>query len=394
MREPAVRLKTILDESSELDLIALVYTPWHLAGAMALAHALYEEGRLQRGLIAIVPHARAGYLVSEESSSELPVEVRRIRRIHPIESRWLPVARLVARFGKGAPVVLATPHRPHVPATSLCLRMALRLWRPLQLVFLDEGLGTYRDVKHWVRSTRERDRRSPISSIQIPLVLASSFLRTGKAPIRRNLLKAKDDILQPDVAVAATYRSYFLARSAEYEKRTQRIHARPEPGAVIWLSQPNNSSVRERQECIAWVRDTGRALRSRGISLWVKLHPRESADEYAGSELSIVEDTGALEEILPILQPAAVIGRDSTGLVTAAVLYGLPAFSVSGLAPFRGHTGTQSGRELFVRLKHLVHSPTTDEGLLEQLEEHAGVARDGVLPGSFVAEGWARVDHG
>lgn len=384
MSESGERLRTILGKAPELDLVALVYTPWHLAGAMALAHSLHEAGRLQRGLIAVAPHPRAGHLVHEESTSKLPVEVRRIRRIHPLESGWLTASRWVARFARNPPIVLATPHRPHLPATSLGLRFALRWRRPLHLTFLDEGLGTYRSVEHWVRSTTERDKRNATMAIKIPHVLSKTFLRTSTPPSHRNLLKENGDLLQPDAEIVASYRAYFLARAAAFEARQSSPRERPKAGAVIWLSQPQHGSAREHNEYIAWIRTIGEGLKSRGLSFWLKLHPRDSKNDYRGFGLSIIEETGALEEILPVLRPSSVVGRDSTGLVTAAALYGIPAFSVSGIAPFCGQANAKGGRELFGRLASLVESPTTSEGLLSRLEMCARAAQDGTSPKNLV----------
>lgn len=394
MTQSGVRLKTILEQASELDLVALVYTPWHLAGAMALAHSLHQEGRLRRGVIAVAPHPRAGYLVQEGPSTELPVEVKRIRRIHPIESGWITASRWVARFGNNLPLVLATPHRPHLPATSLCLRFAFRWRRPLHLTFLDEGLGTYRGVEHWVRSTTERDRRNATLAIKIPRFLSMALLRTSIPPARRNLLKEQGDLLQPDAEIVASYRAYFLARSAAYERQQSRPEKRPETGAVIWLSQPQHGSESEHNESIAWIHTVGEWLKGRGVSLWLKLHPRDFAEDYAGTGVSIIEDTGALEEILPILCPSSVVGRDSTGLVTAAALYDIPAFSVSGISPFRGQASAKGGRELFGRLASLVESPTTTEELLNRVELCARAARDARSQGNLVGEHKARVDDG
>ncbi|MFZ9888376.1 MAG: polysialyltransferase family glycosyltransferase [Myxococcota bacterium] len=317
--------------------------------------------------------------------------MKRIRRIPPWFACWLPVARSVGRFSANPPIVLATPHRPHVPATSLCLRLALQSRRPLELAFLDEGLGSYRDTAHWVRSTREGDRRSPISAIQIPRLLTKSLLRTHSAPVRRNLLQEHGVELRPDPDVAAGYASYFLGRASRFASSSINTEGRPPMGAIIWLSQPITASSSEWVHCVKWLREVGVTLRARGVPFWVKLHPRESGDTYTATGLPIVQESGSIEELMPIFKPAAVVGRTSTGLVTAAALYGIPAFSVNHLPPFRDFSANDDVQTLFARLKRLVESPASMQELLERFNELIAARRESGALG--VTAGWRMPGH-
>jgi hypothetical protein len=149
--------------------------------------------------------------------------------------------------------------------------------------------------------------------------------------------------LVPNPGIVADYRRVLESGRAPAEASA--IPRRDREPIVLFLTQAwgANGELSIDAE-VSTVLDVAHRLRNTAYRLVLKLHPHDHADKYADvlreKDVMLMEDSLVLERILPSLEQSdAVVSYNSTALLTAAVLYSIPAFTVGENLLNRPETG-------------------------------------------------------
>lgn len=228
------------------------------------------------------------------------------------------------------PVYLVAPFEPYYRLLVAVVGTPLRSQRPV-FVLVDDGLASYLPPQV-MKMTRARDRagsvaKQPLGLIQTArTVMARVFeaLVADRVPVERFCLfglKAGRLVLGP----------YHEAYREALSHRERHLSMRPGRTGLI-LSQPFSEYgwISQKEEANA-IREIAQALSARGVRPVLKPHPREKAkyQSLSAEGFTLIPANFPVEEILPSLRPACVVGFTSTALVVASLLYRIPAISLA-----------------------------------------------------------------
>ncbi len=253
-------------------------------------------------------------------------------------------------------------------------------------VLIEEGIGTYLSKAVWRDASRidapgggtfvARLRRE----VEGALVSSLRGAATGLHALRREYLLVREGgKLRPDEQVASSFRRALARRGARHAGEPL-IEGESRP-SVLMLTQPFSEygqiALEEEVRVLATLADAGDAL---GVRVLVKPHPREDTSKYDGTGLrervEFARGNFPAEEILESLAPLAVVGYNSTTLLNASLMYGIPSVSLIGAVTLNADAGYgQSVREFRDVCRDFVAFPATLDAAVATLRAGTDAAR-------------------
>jgi hypothetical protein len=208
------------------------------------------------------------------------------------------------------------------PGIKPYLRLrAAAVGRPLHVVVVDEGIGSYGDWRTRRDSWRREGGRLPGSTGRALAVAAARGLLTDErwALYHHDLAGWRVD----DRGAAE-----FRRRLGEFGPG-----ATTDGRSAVFLSQPwVELGVLGEQAYLGHLREIAAGCQAAGFSFLLRTHPAEDRDRYAG--LAVSQQRGPAELDPEVAGAVVVLGTSSTALLNIAALYGTPAMRVAvpGLA--------------------------------------------------------------
>ena len=330
---------------SDITFIGVVISSWHLQGVAALLAKMSDEKQQPKAAIIIQEHNRNGWLLSEsdvlEVLSEYEVTVYRVDRLIKLPSlittalsRSIFLLRNVrtSNLKHGGCLTLASSVFPGTITRGFTGR---NMYRPVRYIVIDEGVGSYlNSQKDWARiAIRDKGMSFPVAAIRLLFERADSrFTDTVKKLHIKNDLYDDFRLLTKDGSVnndaARCYRKSFNLGIHQIPGRTFNQYE----DAIIIDSQPLDSSgfVNRGVEIIDLIIQT---LISNGYKVVLRRHPRDGAS-YCTASAEIDSLTSVTQETILALcpdKPKCIISFYSTALITAKLLFDIPAISLMGL---------------------------------------------------------------
>lgn len=375
--------KIMLEE--EIDFVAgPVVSCWHAIGVDALVYDILQEKKVEpSGIIIVIPHySRSGFLITEANfvcrnfatvkfcfiDPQKPMVYKGFQLLKNIINTTLAVRNATRQDSKERKkIYLASVLQPNVFLLQLFRNMHLaRKYCPV-FALIDEGAGIYRP-RRVGRLNRKIaiQQRYPgypkvmqlgvevIEEAAIIVVRLLAIMATRYVNVENRLLfTLEGNKFIVNKAIANCYRLVI-----DKGKKVSREAKSAKPVALI-LTEPFSE-----QGHIPLVQETSMVkavihiLIQTGFDVIMKPHPRETIGKYA-AVLAEFEDEPVklLQQKMPIersfaeLPLACVIGYISTALLTAKVLYNIPAIMIIDILINQGGTSfIGQGRDGFKKL--------------------------------------------
>ncbi len=350
-----------------LGFLAVAGTPWHAIGVDAWVRRLRASGENRLGVVIMLPHFRDGLVVD---ASKFPLSLADGGvQMHPLSEVMAPtgacrLGQMALTAGRLAGLWACRPGRagrPGLPGlsigspgyaaagvfllTQLCnLRVARAA--DVRFVLLDEGIGTYVSQAVWdVARKGDRPKQGRIVGGARTDDLLYRIWKRGQDSVARGypqesrFVFAKDEatgLLTLNESVAEEYRRVIAAVG----DGTVAVERSARPVALIlpqpWAEAPT-SQAEGGSEMGLLIRVAAR-LAERGYDVHLKPHPREQEGKYdeaiasGGAKFRLMPAGRAAERVFDGMKPGdAVIGYNTSALMTARLLFGLDTYTLSGL---------------------------------------------------------------
>lgn len=200
------------------------------------------------------------------------------------------------------------------PVTLLCIGApALRLILPAitasrripRVVVVDEGLGSYGDAT----TRRAAYRRNGGSRVW-------SRVRAGAVSLGRRVLTGEEWLTYRE-----TPRGWSLNEDIADEFRHRVTGDPPPPRTAVLLTQPwPQLGVLGEPAYLSHLERVRLACADAGLQLTLRLHPADSAERYAGFQVSSSLRPAEMDRA--VIDAAVVLGASSTALLNVAAFYG------------------------------------------------------------------------
>lgn len=324
--------------------IAIIVSPWHLMGVLSFLYSLQKEKKDTRSLVIVIPHAKDGYLLDEDHLMPLDVRIVRytpsLNRVKPfiLLKGWLKycVKRLLlGNFSKNREnIYFLSPLNPEVYFLLLLTSQANMNFREIELVIIDEGVGSYMPASYWKKiNESEQNQRKKHLRKCINSVIKKLLLKPFKKPQEQLIFhKIKDNHIKLNDEVARNYKNFF---SEMYSKiynvvpMCNLLKNKERKNIAIYLSQPVvEFGLMQRDAYIRVLNQLKTICNNKGYELYVKPHPREDKETYVNTDIAILQSAHVAEAMIEEMNPKFVIGMTSTCLITFPCLFNVPSFSL------------------------------------------------------------------
>lgn len=316
----------VFNERNRIDYIASCTSEWHLISAMTFLNDLYEKKqRKLSGIIIICEHIDNGYII-RESLLNLPSKF----------------GAYIYKRDKGARVHYNIKKPLFVQKDELYIMSVQKPWLKMSLeckkifrckifnVIIDEGAGSYGSI--FARMLANYQEWKSIIKVSRDFFLEIStifYLWILRIPIKKYLLlnKKRGRYIPNQLVV-----KHFKKIVKELPK--EKILFQPVRPYALLLVQPlaeqGCMNVDAVLQCFFSLKEK---CETRGITLYVKQHPRFPDKEYARKGFQIVEEQVSIENLLISIlnKPEFVCGFTTTALITTSLLFGIKSYSLSRL---------------------------------------------------------------
>ena len=321
------------------DFVAEVTSRWHLFGAVARLRRERRNGRGKSPHFLLRATSAGQRLLGESDivgAVPMVAQVEQVRGPRPTKTRsdyqsWRRLAAVSRKFSEGPAVTFAVPTSVPIRAWSYLDPGKLPL-RRLQVVVLDDGVGTYIPVP-----LRKRYQRAKARSQNQPDPSGGALERLKQLVAQQTVRRIPVDhqrLFHGDRAGAQPARRLWndYQWAVETIGRDPGKAAKTWRGAIMYVSQPvSDYGISYRQE-MALLDDIQAAVRRARQRLVVKLHPRQVPQPYLDAGFPVVGGNLTVEEIVVADPPAALVGLFSTALVSGPLLCpGLPSFALGSV---------------------------------------------------------------
>lgn len=386
--------KVMLGE--EIDFVAgPVISHWHAIGVDALVYDISQNKKGEpSGIIIVTAHPSAsGFLITEADFScrnfaivkfcfidyvliaQRPIVYKGFQLLKKTMNTTLAVRNVRRQDSKERKkIYLASIFHPNVfllqPLRNLHLA---RKYYPI-FALIDEGVGTYMPGRVW-RLNRKfaAQRKYPEHLSVIQLLRVEVISAIGKIAVKlltiiatryvnienRFLFTLEENKLIVNKAISNCYRLII-----DKGKKVSREAKSAKPVAII-LTQPfsEEGQILLGQE-ISLVKAVIHILIETGFDVVVKPHPRETIGKYAAvlaefedGPVKLIQQKMPVENLFAELPLACVIGYTSTALLTAKVLYNIPAIAIIDILTNHGENNLiRTQKDYFKKLaKEMVY---------------------------------------
>lgn len=328
---------SIDDESmSGINFVGTVVTPWHVIGIKSAISYLEDKGIQPNGIVFIQKHASSGFLVDEDSFSDIQ-NLKIVKTEFDIPSKN-PILRLrrTIHYWKlrkqylnarnDEALYVLNPWHINIEKTLDFFEYS----KDVQNIVFDEGLATYMESDEYfgsdVKGLKKTLHRRRIKKSRL---VEKQLKDLGKLEYF-TLFDSENGTLKINENVAQYYRK-TIEHNYHQKNRTSGIDF---TGKVLINTQTyvDDDQISNDEE-IAILRQIVEECRNHNVDVVLKPHPREkNVDRFKTLGVELIKDIDlSQEELLVESKPKAIIGFASTTLVTASVLFGIEAFSLNKL---------------------------------------------------------------
>lgn len=329
-------------EDVSVNVIGIAITPWHALGVKSFVNKLKNEGSFAGGIVGMMPHSKTGVCINEDlfegtglvamrlpsiesTSEQIKVAIHRIRLFREQKK---------ASFNNKPPLFVLCPSFP-----GSYVRQPVQDAGSRKLIFLeiDEGLSAYMlNHRDWIeKSISDRSLRGYKAFFRRGLGLYDEvFFSQCKAIftdegrfIRWMLL---NENMTPNQEVIRWYKNTLLDEIPKVDSE-QASHYE---GAIIINTQPLvEDGVVNRLKFLSVLQAVIDAAKRRGKNVVVKPHPREAnkGDYKTLRDCWLDDNSGVTQESLIAsckVKPAAIVGFNSSTLLTSNLFFDIPTMSI------------------------------------------------------------------
>lgn len=338
-------LLTEIKRNLQWNLVAFVVTPWAAHGVDAFIEYMADRGIHPNGIICIIKHGQAGYLVDSDHFSFSSKDVR-LCMLAESTTEFPVVKKLKMKFNMYIHNLM-TKTKGYRNIYILNQGSANYEWhaqlknlkdgRLVRSVIIDEGIGMYmRDKKAWVKedfsnagSLKEKISIAVSRCFANPLMqkhLSSKGELMNFCVLQRN---AKNELISSDFSVKY-YKTVIHRLGLKEGIKCPSIYE----NAVVVNTQPfyEYNQVFE-DEDIRIIEHLCELCAKKGIKVVLKPHPREKYIERYGMLRNCLIDTrkGITQESIIsqlTIKPKAIVGFSSTTLISERIFDEIPAISL------------------------------------------------------------------
>lgn len=340
-----------MQEARDKNFLAIGISHWHALGISAALFEIKKREKECKGAIILAPHPKDGLLLKTEDFYLNGSDVT-FYFLSNGRSLWQIIRAFVELIKGWINLVLYSCSRRKQDRRSFYIISplsieieAIRLFENRcfakkfypQFIVIDEGVGSYFSKSVWDQvhsldeSTKSIVKKELLRLKEVVQSLTKFLFRAEE----RFLFKVKEGELVPNPEVVNNYLHVLSSEFGENQENDSIATA-------LLITQPFSEyrqlSIDREKELIG--RMVAYLIR-KGFRVCIKPHPRERSEKYNEilTELGLKSAIQVLPQNYPIERDYAafkskktiVVGYTSTALLTAAVLYGLPAYSAVDL---------------------------------------------------------------
>ncbi|WP_156972078.1 alpha-2,8-polysialyltransferase family protein [Syntrophaceticus schinkii] len=323
----------------EIKFIASSTSHWHALGIDAEINS-NEELKQSGGIIFISPHPKDGFLIDSNDFICSRSPKIKIAMVNPIQTRPHELIRLTIKLiinkikNKTNTFYLLSPMTPKLLSLRLFTETFLVNSCQLNYILIDEGIGTYLSSSIWKRVQKDDKSNYDIFG-NIIIQLKNGIFRVFNSFIiykcisveNRFLFNNVKNNLRVNATVRDNYNKLLLANANQY----------PLQGPVaLFVTNPyseyNYVDVIDEYNNI--VKKIVQLLIKNGFKVIIKPHPREDPNKYQklinknnNGNIKILNKNKPIEKEIVLIKPSVIVGFMSTALLTAKVIFNIPAFT-------------------------------------------------------------------
>lgn len=373
--EAILLAQTALDPSDGV-FLATAVSPWHALGVDAWIKNLRGNSVRTRGVIAILPHSKDGFLINatyfryanQDSGTtivqvDIPASPTLFTHVRRLWDKYTCLTSLIfhcafkAKRTSQPSALIVSPRNANLGyllALACGYTGFFEHYRPV-FVTIDEGLGTYTSDALWTL-VGNLDRGSSAKTYPFFETLRRLKIGARNRLMKRFTLESRflfefDEAsgqLEPVPDIVRDYRALYVHATGD-DAALQPTERRP-TGIIITQPWSEYKQLDVKHE-IELVSHAVTKLLDRKLRVVIKPHPREAAAKYKclqerfrGNDVQVIQGAKPVEEHFSSLLPGScVVGYNSTALLTAFVLYNLPAYSFGSQLIGRPTTGELLG---------------------------------------------------
>lgn len=319
---------------SEIKFIASAVSHWHALGIDAEINN-NEELNQYGGIIFISAHPKDGFLIDSNDFICSRSPIIKIAMVNPIQTRPHELIRLAIKLiinkikNKTDNFYLLSPMTPKLLPLCLFTETFLVNNYRLNYILIDEGIGTYLSNSIWKRVQEDDKNNHDILESLITQLkngifkIFNAFFYKCISIENRFLFKNVKNNLRVNTTVRDNYKKLLITNSDGY----------PLQGPVaLFVTNPyseyNYIDVTDEYNI---VKEIVQLLIKNGFEVMIKPHPREKHNKYQkliyNGNIKILNKNNPVEKEIGLIKPSVIVGFMSTALLTAKVIFNIPAFT-------------------------------------------------------------------
>ncbi len=354
----------------DIDFIAFAISHWHAVGVDSAVYDISKrKNKKPRGLIIVSAHPKDGFIIKEKdficknfaevefyflSSNLSGLQNQRfiILRIYKYFRKLIYLSRVIIRAKKNnkkwnnkKELIIVSIMEPNTSLLEMFQDKCISSkYKPTYFI-TGEGFSTYVSKRAWkiteelVKQDKKLDYFNYLKNIEdkIKKEIINNPLRkviTKYIGIEnRFLLNRRNDKLIPNLSIVNSYKNIFLKRKTVLLK-SDNIKNIIHPAIILTnpFSEYKLATLKYELEILDNVVNI---LIQKDYDIIIKPHPQESDNKYISilkkhrsSRVKIAYKDFPAEDLFCMLNPLCVIGYTSNALITANVIFNLPAFSI------------------------------------------------------------------
>lgn len=403
----------------DFDFIAFAVSHWHAAGVDSAVYDISKrKNKKPKGLIIVSVHPKDGFVIKEKdficknfaevefcflSSNLNGLQNQRfiIFRIYKYFRKLINLLKIIIRAKKinknknwnnKKELIIISVMKPNISLLEIFKNKYIsNKYKPVYFI-IGEGFGTHVSKRAWkitgkldnqdkklnhfnyLRNIEDKIKKEIVNNPLKKMVTKYISIEN------RFLLNKRNDKLIPNLPIVNSYKNIFLMRKIILLK-SDNIKNIFLP--TIILTNPfSEYKLATLKYELKILDNVVNILIQKGYNIIIKPHPRESdnkyvpiLEKYRSSRVKIAHKDFPAEDLFCMLNPLCVIGYTSTALITANIIFNLPAISIyriflNGNDLKRKNILKKTGMSEFEKLtKELICNPDSFEQLENKIEK-------------------------
>jgi hypothetical protein len=355
----------------DFDFVAFAMSHWHAIGVDSAIYDISQrKNKKPKGLIIICAHPKDGFVIEKKDFickdfadiefyfldsdfDSLKNQKFIILRICKAFKKLINRLRVIIRIKKvgknkkckSKELIIISAMYPNINFLEIFKNKYIsNKYIPVYFI-TDEGIGTYvsKKTREITRKLDNQDKRlghfNYLKDIEhkIKMEITNNIIKRVVIKYisieNRFLLNKRNDKLIPNLSIVNSYKNIFLKRKESILK-FDNIKNISSP--VIILTEPfSEYKLASLKYELKILDNIVNILIRKGYSIIIKPHPREFDNKYVSffkkyksSQVKTARKDFPAEDLFCMLTPLCVIGYTSTALITANIIFNLPAISI------------------------------------------------------------------